>query len=318
MRIGQNPAKSIEKVAKPANVTIAVVTYIPFLSGYYAESLEVLKACLGSLWENTPQPYDLFVFDNASCHEVRTYLQEVHQRDQIQYLMFSEKNIGKGGAWNLVFQGAPGEVIAYADSDVYFHPGWLEQTLDVLEHFPNPGMITSRPLRTPEQYYSSTLAWADNDPEAILEEGDYQTWEIYSNHTNSLGVSLEKASEWYQKTRDRRITYRDRQAYIGAAHFQFLAFKSVLQSVLPIEMDRPMGQVRELDRALNQHGYLQLATVDPLVEHMGNHLPDLHRAPGTVVSTASRASKRWLDKPIIRRPLLYIYNRIFRLYYDQN
>ena len=74
MRTGQNPAKSIKHVAQPERVTVAVVTYIPFLSGYYTESLDVLKVCLDSLWHNTDMSYDLFVFDNASCSEVRDYL----------------------------------------------------------------------------------------------------------------------------------------------------------------------------------------------------------------------------------------------------
>ena len=59
MRVGQNPAKFIDHVPKPARVTVALVTYIPFLSGYYGESLEVLKVCLESLWKNTGLPYDL-------------------------------------------------------------------------------------------------------------------------------------------------------------------------------------------------------------------------------------------------------------------
>ena len=125
MRVGQNPAKSIEHVPQPARITLAVVTYIPFLHGYYEQSLDVLKASLGSVWQNTPKPYDLLVFDNASCTEVRNFLQEAQQKGHIQYLVLSDRNIGKGGAWNLIFQGAPGEILAYSDSDVYFYPGWL-------------------------------------------------------------------------------------------------------------------------------------------------------------------------------------------------
>ena len=36
MRVGQNPAKYVKEVAKPARVTVAVLNYIPFLSGFYA------------------------------------------------------------------------------------------------------------------------------------------------------------------------------------------------------------------------------------------------------------------------------------------
>ena len=46
MRKGQNPAKFVSTVARPERITAAVLTYIPFQSGYYAEALDVLRACL--------------------------------------------------------------------------------------------------------------------------------------------------------------------------------------------------------------------------------------------------------------------------------
>ena len=67
MRVGQNPAKTVKEVAKPKRITVAVLNYIPFLSGFFAETFDVLKLCLGSIWENSDLPYDLLVFDNASC-----------------------------------------------------------------------------------------------------------------------------------------------------------------------------------------------------------------------------------------------------------
>jgi hypothetical protein len=58
----------------------------------------VLKVCLGSIWENTDVPYDLLVFDNASCPEVCAFLSDTYRKGKIQYLVLSDKNIGKGGA----------------------------------------------------------------------------------------------------------------------------------------------------------------------------------------------------------------------------
>ena len=56
MRIGQNPTKFSKEVARPEKVTVAVLNYIPILSGFYAETLDVLKVCLNSLYENTATP----------------------------------------------------------------------------------------------------------------------------------------------------------------------------------------------------------------------------------------------------------------------
>src|SRR3990172_5201639 len=118
MRKGQNPAKFVKKVAKPQRITAAMLTYIPFLSGFYEETLDVLKVSLDSMREDAGLPFDMLVFDNGSCPEARDYLIQEKEEGRIQYLILSEKNVGKGGAWNVILAGAPGEIIAYADSDV--------------------------------------------------------------------------------------------------------------------------------------------------------------------------------------------------------
>ncbi len=311
MRLGQNPAKSIEHVPQPAPVTVAIVTYIPFLSGYYSESLDVLKVCLESLIQNTPQPYDLLVFDNASCPEVRSYLQGERQHGRIQYLILAGQNYGKGGAWNFIFQGAPGEFIAYADSDIQFSPGWLERSLEILQAYPQAGMVSARPLRTPAVLYSSTLDWAKQTGDVQIEEGSFIPWETYRDHVLSLGTSEEQAREWYASRQDTRLTRQGVQALIGAAHFQFTVRKSVIQAFLPFKMDRPMGQVRALDDQMNAAGWLRLATCEPLVRHLGNTLPDEHRT----AQPQPAARQRLWDAPVLRRLLLRIYDAIFRLYY---
>jgi hypothetical protein len=71
MRIGQNPAKFVKDVATPERITVAVLNYIPFISGFYSDMMDVLKTCLTSLRQGADLPFDLMVFDNGSCEEVR-------------------------------------------------------------------------------------------------------------------------------------------------------------------------------------------------------------------------------------------------------
>ena len=312
MRIGQNPAKSIEHVPQPQKVTVALVTYIPFLSGYYAQGLEVLKTCLGSLWESTQPPHDLLVFDNASCAEVRAYLLEAQRQGRIQYLLLSDKNVGKGGGWNFIFQAAPGEVIAYADSDVLFRPGWLERSLEILAAFPQAGMVTARPMRTPEAFYTSTLEWARQQTDVEVEQGSFLPWETYLEHVLSLGTSEEQARQWYASRQDIRLTCQGVSAYVSAAHFQFTAPKTVLAQFVPFEMERPMGQVRSLDEQMNAAGYLRLTTCEAFVKHLGNSLE------GSEVrgESAAGGQRRLFDLPVVKKALLRVYDEIFRLYHS--
>ncbi len=316
MRFGQNPAKFVDHVARPENITLAVVTYIPFLSGYYAESLDILKACLESIWQNTGLPYDLLVFDNASCHEVTSYLLEAQRQGRIRYLVLSEKNIGKGGAWNFIFGAASGEFIAYADSDVYFHPGWLEAQIALFDLFPNLGMVTGAPLRVPEEFSTSTIQWAQNDPNAELLRGRLLPWEDYWKHAHSLGIETEaEGRQLYDANQDVCLAYAGKRYYIGAAHYQFVARRKVLQSVLPIPSDRPMGQVRSLDIAINQQGFLRLSTPEWWVEHMGNHLETNPNKPVSTQWSSLRPRRGFSQVPIVRRSLLKLYDKIFRLYF---
>jgi glycosyltransferase involved in cell wall biosynthesis len=256
------------------------------------------------------------IFDNASCEEVREYLLNTHRIGKIQYLILSEKNVGKGGAWNIIFQSAPGDIIAYADSDVQFLQGWLENSLEVLSNFPNVGMVTARPLRTPQEFYTSTLEWARAEKDATCEPGQFIDWEHFKEHTDSLGMSEKEAEESFRTMHEWRIQYKGITCYAGAAHFQFLGNKSVFSSVVPMDMDRPMGQVRGLDIRLNDQGFLRLSTDQSLVKHIGNRLsPDSADLIQTTTSLKT-SRRRIFNSPFIRRPLLFLYHKIFQMYYD--
>lgn len=316
MRIGQNPAKSVETVVQPQKVTIALVTYIPFLGGYYAESLDVLKASLESLGANTRMPYDLMVFDNASCPEARAYLQAERDAGRIQYLVLSSQNVGKGGAWNFLFSAAPGEYIAYADSDIYFFPGWLEAQIGVLQRCEQIGMVTGMPLWSPEEFSTATLRWAETHPESGLERGRFLTWEDYWRHSRSLGHAESKARQHYDSVQDLRIQLGGDSFFVGAGHFQFVARREVLRQVLPIPSNRPMGEVRSLDVAINAAGYLRLSTTRWWVQHMGNTRAGIPAGTtGAAVTRSSSESRpRQVWKPL-RRIALWLHHKTFEILY---
>ncbi|HSL30047.1 MAG TPA: glycosyltransferase family A protein [Anaerolineales bacterium] len=317
MRKGQNPAKFVKDVARPERITIALLNYIPFLSGFYTETLDVLKVCMESMRKDPGLPFDLMVFDNGSCPEVRDFLVKEKGEGRIQYLILSEKNMGKGGAWNVMLAGAPGEIIAYTDSDVLFSPKWLSRSVEILETFPNVGMVTARPFRTPPEFFESTLKWARDAERAKLEEGQFIPWETFLEFNLSLGQTEEENRKVYAETRDWKISYNNVTAMAGASHWQFTAYKSVLQQFLPFDMDKPMGQVRQLDKRINDASLLRLMVSDPLAMNMSNTLGYLRGELGKQRRKMKEGLLRSvLDAAPIKRSLLAVYNQIFNWYYS--
>jgi len=310
MRVGQNPIKSLENIAPPAPVTVVVLTYIPSLDGYYAQSLDVLKLCLGSLLANTEGDFDLLVFDNGSCSEVRDYLTAEQQTGNIQLLLLSGRNLGKPAAWNIALAAAPGEFVAYADSDVHFYPGWLDVSLRVLQELPNAGMVTAMPMLIPEKYSTATVNWAEKQRGWKVEHGELLPWQDFWKHARSLGDSEEKARGFYKANSTVRLSHKNNTYFAGAAHFQFTTRKSILSEVLPIPAERPMGRVRILDETMNKAGYLRLCTEDWYVQHLGNTVPeksDLIDNSSLELQSARRkiTSGFWQWKPL-RRSLQWL------------
>jgi len=314
VRVGQNPAKFIEEGHQPARVTVATIVYIPLLSGYFEQSLDILKLTLNSIWENTDQPYDLMVFDNASCHEVRHYLHEIQEQGRIQYLVLSEENVGKAGAWNVIFGAAPGEIIAYADSDVYYYPGWLSAQLSVLDEFPTMGMVTGMPMWSPEEFSTSTIQWAEDHPDIEIERGNFIGWDDHWRHARSLGGEEEQVREFFSEVEDIRLKYQGKHYYAGAGHFQFTGYKKALQSVLPIPNNRPMGQVRLLDVAINERGFLRFSTPEWWVQHLGNRLSEdeIIDREAQINLIGRKNNRPWVLKIQFVEDFLYwIYHRLF-------
>ena len=82
-------------------------------------------------------------------------------------------------------------------------------------------------------------------------------------------------------------------------------------------MDKPMGQVRQLDRRMNDAGLLRLMVSDPLAMNMSNTLGYL-RGEMKKQKTPSRRGlgRRVLGLAPVRKVLLAVYNRIFNWYYS--
>jgi len=124
-------------------------------------------------------------------------------------------------------------------------------------------------------------------------------------------MSEAEARKFHSENDSIRITHKGKSYFVGAGHFQFVAPKEVLQSVLPLPAGRPMGRVRLLDEAIDAAGYLRLSLNEWTVHHMGDSLDDEDQP-----SASKKAGTRKNPLLGLFRPLLqWLYNKIFRLLY---
>jgi hypothetical protein len=323
-----NPARNRVSDYHPARVTVIVLVYIPYLAGYFENRLSVLRLCFASIFKHTEEPFDLLVFDNGSCQEVKTYLRELQESGLLHYLLTSSENIGKIGAFKIMFEAAPGEVIAYTDDDIFFYPGWLQAHLELLDGFPNVGMVSGCAVRTLYDHgLSSNLRLAEEDPEVRLIRGQNipEQWEI--DWAESYGRDVDAHRKALQSMEDIQIERGGLRAFAIANHNQFVSAKRTINQFLPDEWSgRLMGQMNELDIDVDQGGYLRLSTLDRTTRHMGNivspSMADEARRLGlTVVRVGDQVplraptgiGRRLLRWKLVRRFVQGLYNRLFWL-----
>jgi glycosyltransferase involved in cell wall biosynthesis len=283
-RSGRHPLKvtGLRDDFRPQKITIATITHIPQVAGYWSESLDVLKLFFQSLFASTEQSFDLMVFDNASCEEVQDYLLRLKKESAIQYLTLSQYNLKKLGALNHLLSTAPGDYIAFADSDVYFLPGWLEASLKILEAFPEAAKVTALPLVGGDKtiLYAENVLQAQSDPSLILKTGELVEQQYIDAHRISLGKTPEQYQTYLKNRKDVLLTRNGVSAYLTGADFQFMITRQALKKALPLVVENPDEYYDPiyspvLERRLEAAGLWHLSTPDYLVHHMGNHVPDL-------------------------------------------
>jgi len=323
-RIGMNPGRGKKSNYSPARVTVAVLTYIPNQAGYFQNRLDVTLACLESIFVNTSVPYDLMVFDNGSNDETVSALQSLRDAGKINFLILSSQNIGKIGALQVLLKAAPGEVIAYSDDDVFFLPGWLERHLEVIDTYPNVGAVTGMYIKPHmKEGISSSLKFAQSagvkvERGKLVEEG------LEQHYIEQTGRTWDKYKEEIEGLEDVRLTFKGVQTYISAGHYQFAAPKATILQALPAAWTgNLMGQMRELDVAIDQLGLLRLCTTPPTLRLLGNLIDQAAaeelRKFGVDISSTEKKEKTvgWKKKffrgKLVQKAAYFFYERLFKI-----
>lgn len=326
-RLGQNPSRGQTLDYQPARITVAVLVYAPHQAGYFQDRLDVTRLTIESILANTREPFDLLVFDNGSCPEMVSYLQSLHETGSIDFLILSNHNIGKLNALKIIFDSAPGEIVAYSDDDVFHLPGWLGAHLQVLDTFPKVGAVTGFYIRQRVAISSeSTLAFAAK-PRIETQRGLLMPRKWEEEYLINSGRTRETYNAEVEGIEDVIVKVQGLEAWVSAHHFQMVCPKVAVQEVLADMLpggwsEQSMGQMVEMDDLMDEKGYLRLCTREQTVRLMGNALSeevvDLAADSGISAKAArvdvqnNRLIKRLAQVKWIRYLLQGIVNRIYR------
>ncbi len=323
-RIGMNPSRGQSTDYKPAKISLVMLTYIPNDIGYFEKRFEVMRISLESFIQNTSVPHDLIVFDNNSNEKVVDYLKEMRDKGKIDYLILSNRNIGKMGALQIAFRAVPGEIIAYSDDDVFFLPGWLERHLEVLETYPKVGMVTGLYIRLHmKEGIGSVLKFATEEG-VKSHRGDLISKDLQLHYIDNTGRTWEQYQKETAGLEDMALTYKGVNTLASAGHYQFVTRKDVILQALPgVWQSQLMGKMRELDLQIDLMGYLRLCTYPATVRLLGNLInPEMAEqinqygfsvVPSEVESQPTTIKTKFMRLPIVKRVAYFLYNRLFKI-----
>ncbi|MCD6576496.1 MAG: glycosyltransferase family 2 protein [Anaerolineaceae bacterium] len=323
-RVGMNPGRGKVSDFTPARVTVVVLTYVPNDIGYFKDRFDVMRVCIESILKNTQAPFDLMVFDNGSTDKVVDYLRKQRDTGNIDFLVLSRQNIGKIGALQIMFKAAPGEIIAYCDDDVFFLPGWLNRHLEVINNYPDVGVVSGMYIKPHmKEGIESTMQFASR-PDVKMEKGDLVDKDLELHYISNMGRTWEQYQKEIQGLEDVCITYKGIQTYVSAGHYQFVAVKDRILKALPDKWkSNLMGQMRELDIAIDELKMLRLCTTPATVRLLGNQInqegAEFIRKFGIEIEGVEESAQmaNWLVKvfraPFIRKIAYFFYQRLFKI-----
>lgn len=277
MRIGQNPLKeSRSEIGRLDSISVGVLNFIPQLNGYFRGQLDSFKLCLASLRANSELPFELLVVDNGSCAEVTDYLAFESRAGRIDTLILNGRNLGKMNAQMQLLHAATGDLVFYSDGDIFYRSGWMRSHLEVLQAFPEAGMVGGIPLHNLANFHTArTRAWVvEHQSELVLERGNLIPKDWTRDFFYSIGTEYHE-DDWAH-CEDWRVIRGEFAAFVGASHMQFLMSRNVVD-VIPrrrFEFALEPSDDAYLDNCVEEAGFLRLSVTRPTVYHIGNEISE--------------------------------------------
>lgn len=272
MRIGNNPRKSTATISTDFFHQVVVPIYIPDLQGYYVQSFDILKICLSTLLATSHSKTFITIVNNGSCDEVQSYLDHLHDNNQIHELIHTS-NIGKV---NAIYKGLTGHsfpLITISDADVLFLSGWQKATYSIFDAIPQAGAICTTPLSRNIKYLTSNVLF-DCFFSKSLRFTDVKDPVAMQQFAVSIGKDKFLRKSHLQKYLT--VTKKGVRAVVGAGHYVCTYKGDVFSNNTFSHSEEFMGKTvqQHLDLPVLKKNYWRLSTEENFTYHMGNGLED--------------------------------------------
>lgn len=145
---------------------------------------QLLQRSFESLWANTNYPYELIVHDDGSQEETSAYLCKMLQQGKISTLIQNPPghNRGLGISVNRAVHISEGQYIVKANGDDEFKPGWLLKAVQVMQIYPEIGLLHLAA-------YDYSMIYNDRFPDDYWAPGEDRTT-LYRETRNGIPIRV--------------------------------------------------------------------------------------------------------------------------------
>lgn len=181
----------------PVKMAIGLLTH---------NALEYTKICLRSIAEHTPFPHDVYIVDNASTDETRTWL-ATNQRPNL-HVTLSDENLGVPGGRNRLLQDilphlSDDGFIIFLDNDMEVFPGWYHAFIELFFRHPEAGVASSNghPIIVHQEWRELLPVPTGHIAAIDVASGGFCFW-MRASVARAVGVFDEKLGKFWHEDDD--------------------------------------------------------------------------------------------------------------------
>jgi GT2 family glycosyltransferase len=120
-----------------------------------AERGEQTFACVQSIFDNTPEPFEIIISDVGSGEETQKIIRDLEEKHANLHVIYNKESTGTTGQRNQGIYLSKGGYIAFLDNDVLVLPEWLKHLRRIAIGNPSIGLVGAKLLAADVQsvYY---------------------------------------------------------------------------------------------------------------------------------------------------------------------